>query len=713
MNRAVKVVLRMLVRGALRTGRGMEGLVPRRAPARFTAPASGVTVLIPERANAALLGECLQSVARAVASVVEPVQILVVVNGSPRADYAELEARHPRVEWIFDGRPLGFSGAVRRGVKSARHGWVYLLNNDMCLEPDALAEVLRWRAPSVFAVASQIFFKDTSRRREETGWGAFRMTNGLIELYDRDLDDQTTVRGAPYAGGGASLFQRDVLARIMGCFDPYSPFYWEDAEWGARAHGLGYDVLFCPSSKATHVHRATVAKLYSEKEVERVFRRNWLLFQLRNPLPDCDGMALLKAIASSEGRTYLELVARCVSTLLTRWAALRDPFDPALLPFAASSRFLRPPDPFDRRPVLLVATPYAIEPPSHGGAVRLRALLGVLARHFRVVVASDEENAYQRASAETLAPLTALHAVGWRRDLPPGRDGRLARIESHSRPLLAELLRKRIAADEPALVEANFIELAALERRAHDGVPWALHLHDVLLGDESASPADRVERSLIARHDAVVVCSGEDARLVRHPRVRVIPNCARSRSWRPSSGRRLLFLGPFRYRPNLDGITAFLERVYPELLRRVSGLSIDVLGGEDAGLAAGIACFAQEGVSVHAYVRDPSSLLEGCAATLNPLRGIRGSSLKLIESLAAGRVCVSTVDSARGFLDAGFRSLIAVNEVEQMTEPLANLLLDEAARHGRERPDEALLAPFRWEVAGSDLATFYRELARP
>src|SRR5216684_9141517 len=616
MNRAVKVVLRMLVRGALRTGRGMEGLVPRRAPARFTAPASGVTVLIPERANAALLGECLQSVARAVASVVEPVQILVVVNGSPRADYAELEARHPRVEWIFDGRPLGFSGAVRRGVKSARHGWVYLLNNDMCLEPDALAEVLRWRAPSVFAVASQIFFKDTSRRREETGWGAFRMTNGLIELYDRDLDDQTTVRGAPYAGGGASLFQRDVLARIMGCFDPYSPFYWEDAEWGARAHGLGYDILFCPSSKATHVHRATVAKLYSEKEVERVFRRNWLLFQLRNPLPDCDGMALLKAIASSEGRTYLELVARCVSTLLTRWAALRDPFDPALLPFAASSRFLRPPDPFDRRPVLLVATPYAIEPPSHGGAVRLRALLDVLTSQFRVVVASDEENAYGRAGGESLPRLCALHAVGWRRDPPPGGDGRLARIASHSRPLLGELLRKRIAADQPALVEANFIELAALERHARDGVRWALHLHDVLLS-EDASAADRLERSLIARHDAVVVCSEEDARLVRHPRVRVVPNCARPRHWRSSRGRRLLFLGPFRYRPNLEGIAAFLERAYPILLDQVPNISIDVLGGDEVKAAAQMGCFAQKGVRLHGYVRDPSMFLKMCVATVN------------------------------------------------------------------------------------------------
>jgi len=711
MNRIVKAVLRTIARGGLRAGGAIEGLVPRRAPARLAAPAPGVTVLIPERANAALLGECLHSLERALAKIDEPVQALVMVNGSPRSDYAQLEAAHPRVEWIFDERPLGFSGAVRRGLESARHGWVYLLNNDMCLDPDALVEALRWRAASVFAVASQIFFKDTSRRREETGWGAFRMKDGLIEPYHRDPDDQRTVRGAPYAGGGASLFQRDLLARIMGRSDPYSPFYWEDAEWGARAHRLGYDILFCPASKATHVHRATVAKLYSEEEVARVFRRNWLLFQLRNPLPYGDGMALLKAIAASEARTLFELAVRGLSTLWARWTALRDPFDATLLPFATESRFLLPPDAADLRPVLLVATPYAIEPPSHGGAVRLRALLDVLTSQFRVVVASDEENAYGRAGGEALPRLCALHAVGWRRDPPPGGDGRLARIASHSRPLLGELLRKRIAADRPALVEANFIELAALERHARDGVRWALHLHDVLLS-EDASAADRLERSLIARHDAVVVCSEEDARLVRHPRVRVVPNCARPRHWRSSRGRRLLFLGPFRYRPNLEGIAAFLERAYPILLDQVPNISIDVLGGDEVKAAAQMGCFAQKGVRLHGYVRDPSMFLKMCVATVNPLRGIRGSSIKLIESLAAGRVCVSTVEGARGFTEAGFRSLVTVQDVEQMAEPLARLLLDARWRHELEKPDPARLGCYSWEAAGADLATFYSELAR-
>lgn len=712
-NRVVKAVLRTIVRSGLRAGGALEGMVPRRAPARFAAPAPGVTVLIPERANAALLGECLQSLERALAKIDEPVQALVVVNGSPRSDYAQLEAMHPRVEWIFDERPLGFSGAVRRGLKSARHGWVYLLNNDMCLDPDALVEVLRWRAPSVFAIASQIFFKDTSRRREETGWGAFRMKLGLIEPYHRDLDDQRTVRGAPYAGGGASLFQRDALARIMGRSDPYSPFYWEDAEWGARAHRLGYDILFCPASKATHVHRATVAKLYSEKEVERVFRRNWLLFQIRNPLPYGDGMALLRAVASSEARTLLELAVRGPSTFWARWTALRDPFDATLLPFATESRFLIPPDPADRRPVLLVATPYAIEPPSHGGAIRLRALLDVLTSEFRVVVASDEENAYGAAGSEALARLCALHAVGWRRDLPLDGDVRLARIASHSRPLFGELLRKRIGADRPALVEANFIELAGLEQHARDGVRWSLHLHDVLLS-EDASPADRFERSLIARHDAVVVCSEEDARLVRHPRVRIVPNCARPRQqpWRPSTGRQLLFLGPFRYRPNLEGIAAFLQRAYPILLGQVPDLAIDVLGGDDTKAAAGMDCFAQKGVRLHGYVRDPSTFLENCAATINPLRGIRGSSIKLIESLAAGRICVSTVEGARGFNEAGFRSLVTVEDAEEMAEPLAKLLLDERRRHELEKPDRVRLDRYTWDAAGADLATFYRELAR-
>src|SRR5258708_12449156 len=87
MNRVVKAVLRTIVRGGLRAGGAIEGLVPRRAPARFAAPAPGVTVLIPEPASAALLRECLHSLDPALEKIDEPRQPPAVVHGPPPPPY--------------------------------------------------------------------------------------------------------------------------------------------------------------------------------------------------------------------------------------------------------------------------------------------------------------------------------------------------------------------------------------------------------------------------------------------------------------------------------------------------------------------------------------------------------------------------------------------------------------------------------------------------
>lgn len=121
-----------------------------------------------------------------------------MVNGSPQEDYGRLARQFRTARWYFARRPLGFARAVRRGLALARYDWVYLLNNDMVLEPDALVEALRWRADNVFAVASQIFFQDPGRRREETNWTDFRMADGRLEIFDVEPEDDTTVRGSFY-----------------------------------------------------------------------------------------------------------------------------------------------------------------------------------------------------------------------------------------------------------------------------------------------------------------------------------------------------------------------------------------------------------------------------------------------------------------------------------------------------------------------------------
>jgi MoaA/NifB/PqqE/SkfB family radical SAM enzyme/GT2 family glycosyltransferase len=243
--------------------------------------APGLSVLIPERGNVAELSDCLASVQEAAAGWLEPIEVIVIVNGSPASDYAALQTRYPAVQWQFEERALGFCGAVTRGLRVAHFDWVYLLNSDVVLDPGALAEAGRHRDGGTFSVASQIVLKDRTRFRDETNWTAlFVDDDGLATIHDRIPESGETVAGF-YAGGGASLFQ----TRLLRCFarvSAYHPFYWEDAEWGWRARKVGLRSLFCPSSIAHHTQRSTILRHYRPADIDRVVERNRFLFQLRN-----------------------------------------------------------------------------------------------------------------------------------------------------------------------------------------------------------------------------------------------------------------------------------------------------------------------------------------------------------------------------------------------------------------------------------------------
>ena len=73
-----------------------------------------------------------------------------------------------------------------------------------------------------------------------------------------------------------------------------------------------------------------------------------------------------------------------------------------------------------------------------------------------------------------------------------------------------------------------------------------------------------------------------------------------------------------------------------------------------------------------------------------PLTGIRGSAIKLVETLAAGRVCVSTVDGARGFASDAPSGLVVAPSVAAMATPIVELLTDVGRRHRLEAPAPAL-----------------------
>jgi GT2 family glycosyltransferase len=700
---------------------------------RVAAPAGaftpGVSVVIPERDAPDMLAEALASLRDAAANTGEPVQVIIVANGAPRERYNGILGRFPELDLVHSDAPLGFSAAIFAGLARARHDWTLLLNNDMTVAPDALSELMRLRAPDVFSVGAQIFQRSASGRREETGFTDwYRDRNGL-HLFHADPREETGPREQLCASGGAALFRTQVLSRYARDSRCYDPFYWEDVEWGVRAWRDGYRVLFCPRAHAWHRHRATVSRFYDAAAIARVLERNRVLFEARHAILQWPPEAAMERVCQLPYEQQRELarpeLARTVHALRResrRAPQALPPPDVELegkrsLSFTRSSYSYRLHAQSPRAlPRILLATPFAVYPPRHGGARRIAELTDILRRDCEIILVSDEATQYDARSYAHFDGLHSVHLVQrWDTARTRSETSLAARMRSHCHEAVRHLMRETLARESPRIVQVEHAELAPLVELRRPGQRWVLTLHDAHSAEDfhDAAEAKRFSDHILAAYDAIVVCSEEDARMVEHRRVVCVPNGARHRggAYAASQGDRVLFMGPFRYAQNLEGIRAFLRDPWPAVRARCPAATLLILGGDEAAkMIAGEALFAQEGVQMLGHREDVPELLAASALSINPLAGIRGSAVKLIESLMAGRACVTTADGARGFAGSGLAGLVQAATIGEMAEPVAALLADPAARHRIEAPQEAQLAPFRWEASAKVQRALYAEL---
>jgi GT2 family glycosyltransferase len=668
--------------------------------------AVGLSVVIPESGTPGLLERALIHLNAALVQIIEPWEVIVVVNGAPPDIYDDLRVRFPYVRWLFHASVLGFSGALSEGLAAVRFGGVYLHNSDMALEPAALATLLPWRGPNIFALSSQIFFDDPTKRREETGWGDLRLRNGRVELFDRTPEADGLVRSSLYAGGGSSLFDTSLLRRFYAHTRSYSPFYYEDVDWGAQAWRNGLQVLFHPGSVAWHRHRATISRLFTRDEIDRIVSRNALLFDLRNLI---DNVPALRDARGQSWQSLKELVDRNRLGELRRVRAVarRAPFGTIDLERTTNRVYARPAL-ADGRPLVLVVSPFCILPPRHGGARRTWRLCEALSARWRFILLSDEAVGHHAESWRHVGPFESVHLVDRR---PDGPTDRIGRIRTHSHAGLQSQLDYLAGVYQPALVQIEHVELAGL--RPATGIATILTAHDVLTGSDGDQAADRFEQVRFAGFDAVIACTAGDADLLSPLAALVVPNGAKvGADYRSSAGRKnLLFAGPFRYPPNLHGLREFLSGPFIALRRCFPDLGITVLAGEGgAAIAAHDPILQQPGVTIVGPVDDVRPWIDSCGLTINPLIGNRGSSIKLIESLAAGRVCVSTRDGARGFLDAGLSGLIVSADVTGMLAPVMQMLTDEVLRLDLEEPRAGQLDRYSWEHAALIQEAIYRDV---
>jgi len=690
----------------------------------------GLSIVIPDRDAPDMLAAALASVDAALERIDEPNQVIVVANGAPESAYADIRAAFAHVEFVHDDLPLGFGAAIARGLAQARHDWVYLLNNDMTLDRAALSEVAAQRSGDVFSISSQIFQRSADGRREETGFTDWYADRAGVHVFHASVDGSTPTRAHLAGSGGATLFRKAPLVRYVRESRCYDPFYWEDIEWGVRAWRDGYLVLMQPASHAFHRHRATTARFYSIEEINRTIARNRVLFDARNRATPFGVEWLMNRICDLDYRTQREMAAATVALETFRRRrrtvasapsppCLADPKDVAVqlapVSFSYRLRAFESTSPATRSRLLLV-TPFAVYPPRHGGARRIAGLLSRLRGDYDIILVSDEAALYEGRSFAGFDGLCAVHLV-WR--VEDAREDTAAtlerRMESHGHQALTDTVRSALVRYRPALVQIEYGELAGLVRLRRPGERWILDLHDAIgHGDfTSAEIARRFEQEVLSAYDAITVCSQEDRTIVAHPNTVCVPNASSIElgDYRPSASTQLLFMGPFRYGPNLEGVRRFLQDAFPKIRAAVADARIAVLGGDGAPeRVRNDPAFAQAGVELFGHREDVAAFLDASALTINPQADIRGSAIKVIESLMAGRACVSTLDGARGFRDSGLKGLVVADDIASMADPIIGLLRDTASRHRAEAPDASRLARYQWAHSAGLLRSLYDSL---
>lgn len=227
----------------------------RRAVASHGPP---VSVVLVTYQSGDWIDECLASLRR---QTYDNLELVVVDNGSPDDPAEAVRRGDPQARYVRL-RPGGsFAGALNAGAALATGEYLFFLNPDVALEPDAVAQLVAAAQahPDWGAVAAKLrfywapaFLNGIGNRVEATSWGT---DNAIGHLDLGQFDGVTEVPSACFA---AALIRRTAW-ELVGPVDTGFPMYYEDVEWCYRARRFGIPIGLAPAAVVYHAFGSRVA----------------------------------------------------------------------------------------------------------------------------------------------------------------------------------------------------------------------------------------------------------------------------------------------------------------------------------------------------------------------------------------------------------------------------------------------------------------------
>ncbi|MEP6897742.1 MAG: glycosyltransferase [Rhodanobacter sp.] len=574
-----------------------------------------VSIVIPIHGKLAYTLACLRSLAQHV--VQARFEVLVVDDASPDDSAATL-SQVAGLRLLHNATNLGFIGSCNAGAAAARGDFLLFLNNDTQLGAGWLDALLRCFAErdDCGIAGSRLVYPD-GRLQEAGGlvfsdgscWnvGRFESRDGSAFLYRREVD---------YVSGASLLIRRDLFEKIGGFDTRYRPAYYEDTDLAFAVRKLGLRVYYEPASTVIHYEGIT------------------------------SGTDLGSGIKQHQLPNQLKFVGKWTAEL-QRQPAPGTPLERAVR--------------WRTRGRVLVVDAMTPEPSRDSGSLRLSAILRLLdGQGWSPCFLPDDGRADP-------AEVAALGALGcevlckpWVTDLPTW-------LREHGHQLHAVMLcRHTVAGQYIDLVRRHAPQAKLLfdtvdlhflrERRAAE-----LSGHAALL--RQAETSRRSELALIAQADVTFVVSPHEqallAQMLPQARVELLSNIHEVHGCQSDFAQRrdLVFIGGYAHPPNSDAIRWIAGEILPLLRRQLPDIRVHVLGDIPESARRELVA---PGLELHGRVTDLAPWMDGCLASLAPLRFGAGVKGKINMAMSHGLPVIATAMAVEGMqLNDGVDVLLA------------------------------------------------------
>lgn len=163
----------------------------------------------------------------------------------------------------------------------------------------------------------------------------------------------------------------------------------------------------------------------------------------------------------------------------------------------------------------------------------------------------------------------------------------------------------------------------------------------------------------------------------------------------PEGAPAIVFTGAMGYRPNIEAVAWFAERVFPALRARTPAPGFHIVGANPAPAVRALS--ERAGVFVTGTVPDIRPYLAHAAVAVAPLQIARGIQNKVLEAMAMARPVVATTAAFEGVRALPGRDLIVADGPEEFAAAVS-AVLDGAHPGLGEAGRAAMLAGHDWHA---------------